>query len=60
MTEQLETIDVATLDKSTGGGDRAGLAKDLKIFFNAGGIPSGYGAGEQNRVIGDLYERRGF
>jgi hypothetical protein len=60
MTKPIETIDLATLHACTGGGDRAGIAKDLKMFFNAGGIPSGYGAGEQNRVIGDLYARRGF
>lgn len=60
MTHELKTIDLKTLHACTGGGDRNGLVRDLKMFHAAGGIPWGYPAGTADRVIAGIYENRGF
>jgi len=60
MTQQLKTIAPEILRACTGGGDRNGLTRDLKLFHAAGGIPWGYPAGTADKVIAGIYERNGF
>jgi hypothetical protein len=56
----LKTIDLDTLRACTGGGNRFGLVKDLKIFSSVGGAGKGLPAGTDDRLREQIYEGRGF
>jgi hypothetical protein len=60
MTDQLQAIDVEMLRACTGGGDRSGLVKDLKLFYSVGGAPAGLPAGTGDRLRDQIYARHGF
>jgi hypothetical protein len=60
MTSELKTIDLDLLCACTGGGDRAGLVKDLKTFHSVGSAPWGLPAGTGDRLVEQIYASRGF
>ena len=60
MAHELKTIDPETLRECTGGDNRSALVKDLKVFHAVGGAQWGLPAGTGDRLVDDIYARRGF